>query len=92
MRVVPGGRCLECVHPYDAELPLKYRAQQWGVGLEEIRRWTAENVVVTREMVDQLARIQYRDSADYQALVGVHARLKTRRVRQSALEILQWET
>jgi len=24
MRVVPGGRCLECVHPYDAELPLKY--------------------------------------------------------------------
>ena len=63
-----------------------------GVGLEEIRRWTAENVVVTREMVDQLARIQYRDSADYQALVGVHPRLKTRRVRQSALEILQWET
>jgi hypothetical protein len=71
MRVVPGGRCLECVHPYDAELPLKYRAQRWGVEVEEIRRWTAENVVVTREMVDRLARIQNRDSADYEALVGI---------------------
>ncbi len=72
MRVVPDGRCLECVHPSDAELPLKYRAQRWGVELEEIRRWTAENEVVTREMVDRLARIQNRDSADYEALVGVH--------------------
>jgi molybdopterin/thiamine biosynthesis adenylyltransferase len=71
LRVVPGGRCLECKHPYDPELPLKHRAERWGQDLETIRRWTADNTTVTTEMIEQLAVTQNKPTEEYAGLKGV---------------------
>ena len=38
MRVVPGGWCLECKHPYDPDLAVKQRAARWGQSVETILR------------------------------------------------------
>jgi molybdopterin/thiamine biosynthesis adenylyltransferase len=71
LRVVPGGRCLECKHPYDPELQLKQRAERWGQELDTIRRWTADNVTVTVEMVERLALTQNKPREQYAELEGV---------------------
>lgn len=71
LRVVPGGRCLECKHPYDPELSLKQRADRWGQDLDTVRRWTAENVIVTAEMIERLALTQGKPPAEYAELEGV---------------------
>jgi molybdopterin/thiamine biosynthesis adenylyltransferase len=69
-RVVPGGRCLECAHPYDPELPLKQRAARWGQTLETTRACWNENVTVTAEMLAQLERTQGKPPGYYAELAG----------------------
>ncbi len=70
LRVVPGGRCLECKHPHDPDYELKQRAARWGVELQTIRDWTSEDEPVTAEMIAQLAETQNRDPADYAEVEG----------------------
>lgn len=43
LKVLPGGWCLECQHPYDPDLALKERASSWGVSVEAIRDWTTRD-------------------------------------------------
>lgn len=74
LRVVPGGRCLECTHPYDPDLALKQRAGRWGVSLDSVRVWWAENVPITREMLTQLETIQGKPTGCYDELEGMHFR------------------
>ncbi len=71
LRVVPGGKCLECKHPYDPELSVKQRAQRWSQDLDTVRGWMAENVTVTREMVVHLAEVQGKAPEEYADLEGV---------------------
>lgn len=58
LRVVPGGWCLECKHPFDPLLPLKQRSARWGVPLETAQQWEVDDVVVTAEMIERLAQVQ----------------------------------
>jgi molybdopterin/thiamine biosynthesis adenylyltransferase len=71
MRVVPGGWCLECKHPYDSDLTLKQRAARWGQTVEIIRDWTNANVKVTTAMIVQLALTQNRPPTDYARFEGM---------------------
>jgi molybdopterin/thiamine biosynthesis adenylyltransferase len=70
-RVVPGGWCLECKHPYDPDYELKQRAKRWGQKLETVRNWTRENVPVTADMIARLAEVQNREPAEYAELEGL---------------------
>lgn len=70
LRVVPGGRCLECAHPYDAELPLKQRAARWGQNLDTVRAWWTANVTISAEMVSRLEKTQGRLPGQYGELEG----------------------
>jgi molybdopterin/thiamine biosynthesis adenylyltransferase len=70
-RVTPGGRCLECIHPFDADYEYMRRAATWGVDKEEMRSWTKFNVDVTEAMVVTLARTQNKHSDEYAELVGL---------------------
>jgi hypothetical protein len=83
LRVVPGGRCLECKHPYDPELALKQRAQRWGQDLERIRRWTAENVAVTGAMIERMALTQNKLPEDTPSSRACHS-VTSRRGRSAA--------
>lgn len=71
LRVIPGGRCLFCKHPYDPELAVKQRAARWGVPLDTIRDWTAANKPVDSQMIEILARTQGRDRSSFGKLIGV---------------------
>ena len=71
LRVVPGGWCLECKHPYDPNLALKQRAARWGQSIETIRTWTSADQLVTTSMLAALARTQNRPVERYAALHGV---------------------
>jgi hypothetical protein len=53
--VVPGGWCLECKHPYDADYELKQRAKRWGQELDTVR-------------IACLAEVQNREPAEYAEL------------------------
>jgi hypothetical protein len=66
--VVPGGWCLECKHPYDADYELKQRAKRWGQELDTVRTWMRENVPVTADMIACLAEVQNREPAEYAEL------------------------
>lgn len=68
--VVPGGRCLYCKHPYDADLALKQRALRWGVPLETVRHWTDDNRPVDQAMITRLAATQGIDVAAFAELLG----------------------
>lgn len=70
VRVVPGGWCLECKHPYDPDYELKERAARWGQGIETIRTWTRQNVFVSAGMIGRLAEVQNRDPDEYAVLEG----------------------
>lgn len=70
LRVVPGGRCLECAHPYDSELQTKQRAARWGQTLETVCKWWAENAAITTEMFEQLASTQSKPNDYYVELEG----------------------
>lgn len=70
-RVVPGGWCLECKHPYDPDYELKQRAKRWGQELETVRSWTRENVPVTADMIARLAKVQNREPDAYAELEGL---------------------
>lgn len=71
LRVVAGGWCLECKHPYYPELPFKQRAARWGQTVETVREWTEDNVVVTMEMIEGLALTQNQPVHTYTGLEGV---------------------
>jgi molybdopterin/thiamine biosynthesis adenylyltransferase len=71
IRVVPGGWCLECKHPYDPDYELKQRAARWGADVETVRAWTTANVAVTAEMIEQLAETQGKERNDYAELEGM---------------------
>jgi molybdopterin/thiamine biosynthesis adenylyltransferase len=71
LRVVPGGRCLECKHPFDPDLSLKQRAERWGQDLDTVRRWTADNIAVTSEMIEGLALTQNKPPKEFAELEGV---------------------
>lgn len=71
LRVRPGGRCLECKHPRDPDLAIKQRAARWGQTVTSIRAWTAENRIVDREMLEQLANTQNRPVEDFAELDGI---------------------
>lgn len=64
-RVTPGGRCLECVHPYDPALPGKQLAARWGQTIETIDDWTRRDVIVSSNMIRQLAITQNRTAESY---------------------------
>jgi hypothetical protein len=70
IRVVPGGWCLECKHPFDPDYELKQRAARWGVDVETVRAWTSGNVPVTAEMIALLAETQGKEPDDYAELEG----------------------
>jgi molybdopterin/thiamine biosynthesis adenylyltransferase len=70
-RVVPGGWCLECKHPYDPDYEVKQRAKRWGQELETVRTWTREGTPVTAKMIARLAQVQNRDPAEYADLEGL---------------------
>lgn len=70
-RVVPGGWCLECKHPYDADYEIKQRAKRWGREVETVRTWMRENVPVTAGMIACLAEVQNREPAEYAELEGL---------------------
>lgn len=70
LRVVPGGQCLECKHPYDPDLSMKQRASRWGQSLETARIWWDDNVTVTAEMLEQLAVTQNTSPDFYAELEG----------------------
>jgi molybdopterin/thiamine biosynthesis adenylyltransferase len=70
IRIVPGGWCLECKHPYDPDYELKQRAARWGAEFETVRAWTARNVAVTADMIAALAETQGKASEDYAELQG----------------------
>jgi hypothetical protein len=70
LRVVPGGWCLECKHPYDPDYVLKERAARWGQEIETVRSWTRQNVAVRVDMIARLAEVQNRDPAEYAGLEG----------------------
>lgn len=70
-RVVPGGWCLECKHPYDPDYELKRRAKRWGQELETVRTWTRENVPVTADMIARLAEVQNREPVEFAELEGM---------------------
>ena len=63
LRVVPGGRCICCKMPPDAVD--RRAAANWGVSIEECRRRTAENAIITREDIAQLAQIQDKPAEEY---------------------------
>jgi molybdopterin/thiamine biosynthesis adenylyltransferase len=71
LRVVPGGWCLQCKHPYDPDHELKQRAKRWGEELETVRTWTRENVTVTADMIASLATVQNREASEYAELEGL---------------------
>jgi hypothetical protein len=71
VRVVPGGWCLECKHPYDPDYELKERGARWGQGIETVRSWTRQNVAVSADMIARLAEVQSRDPAEYAGLEGI---------------------
>lgn len=71
LRVVTGGWCLECKHPYDPEFPFKQRAARWGQTVETVREWTEENIVVTMGMIEGLALTQNQPVHNYAGLEGV---------------------
>ena len=71
LRVTRGGWCLECKHPYDAELAIKQRAARWGQTPETIRIWSASDRVVTADMLTVLAQTQNRDVEFYEQLLGM---------------------
>ncbi len=71
LRVVPGGRCLQCKHPHDPDYEVKQRAARWGVELQTIRNWAAGDVPVTVDMIARLAETQNRDPAYYAELQGI---------------------
>lgn len=71
LRVVPGGRCLLCKHPYDPELATTQRAARWGVPLETVREWTVAGRMVDAEMIDLLARTQGKSASAFGDLLGV---------------------
>ena len=71
VRVVPGGWCLECKHPYDPELSAKQRAARWGRNLQTIRDWAAADVSVDQAMIERLAETQNRPVEDFADLLGV---------------------
>lgn len=37
IRVIPGGWCLQCKHPFDPDHDLKQRAARWGVDVGTVR-------------------------------------------------------
>jgi hypothetical protein len=84
LRVVPGGRCLECAHPYDPELPLKQRAARWGQHLEIVRRWWRDNVRIDAPMLAQLEEAQGMPAGQYAALAGERFRDVTDRTECGA--------
>ncbi len=71
IRVVPGGWCLQCKHPFDPDYDFKQRAARWGVDVGTVRAWTAANVTVTSEMIVVLAQTQGKEPDEYAALEGV---------------------
>jgi molybdopterin/thiamine biosynthesis adenylyltransferase len=71
VRVVEGGWCLECKHPYDPELPVTQRAARWGQTVEAVRAWTENNVFVSTEMIERLALTQNQAVDFYAELEGV---------------------
>jgi hypothetical protein len=70
LRVVPGGRCLFCKHPYDPDLAIKQRALRWGVPLDTVREWTAAGKVVDPEMLENLGRTQGKPPSAFDELLG----------------------
>ena len=68
---MPGGECLECIHPFDPDYELKVRAARWGVDGDVIRQWTNANVPVTAEIIETLARTQNQGPDYYAELDGV---------------------
>ena len=70
IRVVRGGWCLECKHPFDPDYDLKQRGARWGVDFETVRAWTTSNAAVNAEMIATLAETQGKEPDDYAALEG----------------------
>jgi hypothetical protein len=71
LRVVPGGWCLECKHPPDAEVTWKRRALRWGLPVEEIRRRYNARIPVSRADLERLADVQGRPVEAFLALEGI---------------------
>jgi hypothetical protein len=71
LRVVPGGWCLECKHPYDSESTQKRRGLMWGLSPEEVRAREKERRPVSREDLDRLAMVQGRPVEEFLALEGM---------------------
>ena len=70
LRVERGGWCLECKHPYDAQLGVKQRAARWGQDVETVLAWSREEVTVTRAMLERLATVQNRPLNYFAELEG----------------------
>lgn len=71
LRVVPGGWCLECKHPYDAEAVWKQRAARWGLGVNDIKQRFDTRQPVTRHDIARLADIQGRSVESLLDLAGI---------------------
>lgn len=71
LRVVDGGWCLECKHPSDPEVTWRKRARRWGTSVADVKRRYVARSCVTREDVEQLARVQNRSVASLAELEGV---------------------
>ncbi|MDF1597275.1 MAG: ThiF family adenylyltransferase [Acidimicrobiia bacterium] len=71
LRVVPGGRCLFCKHPFDPDLAVNQRALRWGVPLVTIKEWSSANRPVDEAMIRSLAHTQNRPPEDFDDLLGI---------------------
>ena len=71
LRVIPGGWCLECKHPYDPETMWNQRAARWGLGVDEVKRRYLTRELVTRQDIEHLADVQGRSVASLLELEGV---------------------
>ncbi len=71
MRVAPGGRCLECMHPYDPDYEEKERARAWGVDLDTVRVWASDRRPIDDQLLERMASVQARPAVEYKELLGV---------------------
>lgn len=71
LRVWPGeGMCLGCKHPFEPNERDHQTARTWGLDVERVAELDEESLEVTPEMVSSLARVQQRDTSNFEELIG----------------------
>lgn len=71
LRVMAGGWCLGCKHPFDPEVTWKRRALHWGLTPADVKMRHRDRIPISEVDIERLSAVQGKPIETFDSLVGV---------------------